>query len=305
MEVWRTDVTDVDREKAIEDEYGVLYSPDGLRLIKANRNLTTYRIKEGTKVICDEAFLWCESLAKIHVPKSVISIGVNPFIGCKQITITCNSPYFYTVDGILLSNHGELITCFSNQAHIAIPNSVTSIGSDAFRECESMVEIHIPDSVTSIGDAAFLQCISLNKIHLPDSVITIGNSTFCECISLTEIRIPDSITSIGENVFLKCNSLTSVYLPDSVTSIGDAAFFQCVSLRKIHLSNSVVSIGNAAFSGCLSLTEIHIPNSVTSIGEDVFSRCSSLSSIYIPKGTIGRFEEQLLDLDLILKLVEY
>ena len=56
VEVWRTNVTDEDREQAIKDEYGVWYSPDGLRLIMANLYLNTDKIKDGTKAICDYAF---------------------------------------------------------------------------------------------------------------------------------------------------------------------------------------------------------------------------------------------------------
>ena len=82
VEVWRTNVTDEDREQAIKDEYGVWYSPDGLRLIKANPYLNTYKIKDGTKVICDHAFDFCLSLTSIHIPDSVTTIGKCVFEFC-------------------------------------------------------------------------------------------------------------------------------------------------------------------------------------------------------------------------------
>ena len=213
VEVWRTDVTDEDREQAIEDEYGVLYSPDGVRLLNANIKLTTYRIKEGTKVICNEAF-WgcksltsihlpksvksigdhafscCESLTSIHLPESVKSIGYNPFSRCKLLSITCDSPYFWVVDGFLISKEGKLIANLSDKTHITIPESVKSIGNSAFRGCESLTSIHLPESLTSIGDHAFWCCTSLTSIHLHGSVNSIGDYAFEDCKSLKSIYIP-------------------------------------------------------------------------------------------------------------------
>lgn len=86
-EIWRTDVTDEDRQNAIKDEFGVLYSADGMRLIGATYGfvcleLYDYDIKEGTKVICDGAFYWCNTLSYINIPNSVTHIGINPFSLC-------------------------------------------------------------------------------------------------------------------------------------------------------------------------------------------------------------------------------
>ncbi|MDY4550589.1 MAG: leucine-rich repeat protein [Parabacteroides sp.] len=304
VEVLRTDVTDEDRKQAIKDEYGVWYSPDGLRLIKANLCLNTYKIKDGTKVICDEAFSycksltsiqlpesvtsigdwafsecksltsiqlpgavtsignlafsWCESLTSIQLPKSVKSIGDNPFRWCKQIHITCDSPYFRVVDGFLISKEGKLIANLSDKTHITIPESVNSIGDDAFSCCESLTSIQLPEALTSIGNSAFWGCDSLTSIQLPHSVNSIGNSAFSYCKSLTSIQLPESVTSIGYGAFSDCTSLTSILIPESVNSIGDDAFYWC----------------------------------------------NSLTSIYIPKGTMKKFKGLLKDKYLINKLVE-
>ena len=153
VEVLRTDVTDEDREQAIKDEYGVLYSPDGLRLIKAHRYLKAYRIKDGTKVICDAAFSWCSPLTWIQLPESVKSIGNSAFSGCESLT------------------------------SIQLPESLTSIGNEAFLGCKSLTSIQLPESVTSIGYLAFSGCESLTSIHLPHSLTTIGDEAFYDCRS--------------------------------------------------------------------------------------------------------------------------
>ena len=41
--------------------------------------------------------------------------------------------------------------------HIHIPNTIESIGMNAFRECSALLQINIPDSVTSIEKQVFLR----------------------------------------------------------------------------------------------------------------------------------------------------
>ena len=105
-EVWSTKVTNEDLENAVEDEFGVKYSKDWKRLLKAPRSLSgKYSIRKGVKVIGDGAFKWCKSLTSINIPNSVTTIGNLAFGECKFLT------------------------------NINIPNSVTTIGEGAFADC--------------------------------------------------------------------------------------------------------------------------------------------------------------------------
>lgn len=105
-EVWSTEVTEEDLENAVEDEFGVKYSKDWKRLLKAPSGLKgEYSIREGVKVIGNNAFSECRSLTNINIPNSVTNIGDGAFAGCKLLT------------------------------KIDIPDSVTNIGDKAFRDC--------------------------------------------------------------------------------------------------------------------------------------------------------------------------
>ena len=284
-----TKATDEELKKVITDEFGVKYSKDGRKLLKAPQGLNgTYSIRKGTKIICDEAFRWsnfigCSSLTSLVIPDSVTNIGDYAFSGCRSLT------------------------------DIVIPDSVTSIGNNAFWNCRSLTGIVIPDSVTSIGKSAFKNCISLKSLEIPDSVTSIGDGAFCGCKSLENLVLPESVGNIIGNPFsgwngeLKCLSpyfiyednvlfdkdknvifsfrdkdATSYVIPDSVTSIGSGAFYDCKSFRSIVIPDDVTSIGNYAFSGCSSLSSVVIPDSVTSIGDYAFSSCESLTNIVIP-----------------------
>ena len=169
---------------------------------------------------------------------------------------------------------------------VVIPNSVTSIGYNAFSGCTSLASINIPNSVTSIEPNTFYHCSSLKSINIPNSVTSIGIGAFDGCTSLTSINIPNSVTSIGIGAFSTCTSLTSINIPNSVTSIGISAFSNCASLTSISIPNSVTSIGKWIFKNCSSLTSVNIPNSVTNIANDAFSDITpSNLTVYCEQGS--------------------
>ena len=167
-EVWSTKVTREDLENAVKDEFGVKYSKDWKRLLKAPKNLKGhYSIREGVKVIGNYAFELCRSINRIDIPDSVTNIGNNAFYGCRSLT------------------------------NIKIPNCVTNIEDNVFAYCRSLSNIIIPDCVINIGEGAFRNCNSLISIKIPVCVTNIGNSAFWCCKSLTCVNIPNSVTTIG------------------------------------------------------------------------------------------------------------
>ena len=301
-----TEITEDELKEAFIDERGVKYSKDVRKLLKVPQELRRgYSVKEGTRIICNNAFAGC-SLSNIAIPDSVTDIGNGAFSHClllENISIPksviclngnpfsdwggmleCLSPTFIYEDDVLFNKDKSEIVSFRNQKieSYIIPDSVTKIRDYAFEYCSSLSNIVIPDSVTDIGDGAFWGCSSLSNIVIPDSVTAIGDFAFLDCSSLSKIVIPNSVTKIGDYAFSDCSSLSNIVIPDSVTSIGDYAFGGCSSLSKIVIPNSVTKIGDYAFSDCSSLSKIVIPNSVTSIGDYAFRGCSSLSKIVIP-----------------------
>ena len=305
-DVWSTEVTDEDLENAVEDEFGVKYSKDWKRLLKAPESLSgKYTIRKGVNVIGNSAFWLCSSLTNINIPNSVTNIGYEAFCLCRSLT-NINIP-----NGVTNIGYNAFSDCRS-LTNINIPNSVTNIGDAAFSGCSSLTNINIPNSVKYIGDIAFSGCNSLTKIKIPSSVVYMDGYTFLgwdgdlyneskafiyehqvlfnkDKTTLIAYRskeknyiIPNSVTNIGNAAFSGCSSLTKINIPNSVTNIGNEAFECCRSLTKINIPNSVTNIGKRAFLLCRSLTKINIPNSVTNIGDEAFSGCSSLTNINIP-----------------------
>ena len=183
---------------------------------------------------------------------------------------------FIIEDGVLTDYTGS-------GGDIVIPKGVTSIGDDAFYDCDSITSVSIPKSVTSIGEGAFAWS-SLKSIELSKGVTSIGNAAFAGCTNLSSITLPDGITDIEERAFAECSSLKSVVLSHGVKTIKESTFFECSSLTNISIPKSVTSIEDKAFEGCSSLTGIMLPNGLKNIGNSAFTDCSSLTDINIPDG---------------------
>ena len=166
-----TIVTDEDKEHGFLDEFGVLYSKDGLRLLKANDKLNEYTVREGTRVVCNDAFFWCFSLTNITLPEGLTTIGELAFCDCSSLT------------------------------NITLPEGLITIGDSAFYDCSSLTNITFPDGLITIGDLAFYGCSSLTNITLPEGLTTIGKSAFSCCSSLTNIALPEGLTTIGYRAF--------------------------------------------------------------------------------------------------------
>ena len=281
-----TEVTQKEIEEGVEDEYGVTYSKDGLRLLEGNSELTTYTVRKGTRVICDKAFSWCRALTSITLPQGVKSIGNEAFSWCTALT------------------------------SITLPQGVESIGNEAFDNCEALTSITLPQGMERIGDGAFSSCKALTSITLPQGVESIEDNPFTNCYNLSSVicrsphfkvidkmlltsdgkrlisywgkekvvNVPQGVESIGDYAFAWCEALTSITLPQGIKSIGNSAFSWCYALTSITLPQGIKSIGNRAFYECTALTSITLPQGVKSIGHNPFIYCHTLTSITLPQG---------------------
>lgn len=173
---------------------------------------------------------------------------------------------------------------------VVIQKGITSIGKNAFWDCEYLTGVTIPEGVESIGDYAFSICKRLRRITIPDGVTHIGRGAFWSCVRLVDITLPESATSIGEGAtsigdgaFEDCDAIENIALPSGMTSIAARTFSGCRALKNIVIPDGVTSIGERAFSSC-GLTDIMIPENVEYIGEGAFHGCEKLESIVIPDG---------------------
>ena len=232
----------------------------------------------------------------------------------------------YAVNGLKEGADGDIVI---PSTYKGLP--VTGINEGAFAECTSLTSIVIPNSVESVGNNAFEYCVSITiyceALEQPSGWDSDWNIDNCPVVwdcknndvaddgniyvvisniryalkegqatvakqakNITKAKIPESVTyksqnypikSIGESAFEDCKALKSIEISNSVRSIGDSAVRVCTALTSIKIGENVESIGDYVFIGCEALTSIEIPNSVKSIGGSVFSLCTALTSVVI------------------------
>ena len=316
-EVFSTEATEEDFKYAIKDEYGVKYSRDWKKLLKASSSLRDkeYVVREGTEVICDGA-LKHTGIRSVKLPSTIISIGSvafadnnlvscnipasvkyiahnNPWRGCLRImNMDIQSKNFIIKDGILYSSDFRIVYgAIYWKSVFNIDNRSQKICANAFFSYfnkNKLKSIGL-SNIEYIGKEAFSWCQSLQDITIPSSVTYIGDGAFSGCKSLQSITIPNSVRNIGNNAFSYCNICfficNSTYFQNDDVCLFNKDKTAIVSRIKdcvyYIIPNSVTGIGDYAFSWCESLQSIIIPNSVTKIGDYAFSWCKSLQRVTI------------------------
>jgi len=192
------------------------------------------------------------------------------------------------------------ISYFRGGEEISLPESITFIDNNAFRQNNSIRTIILPNSVTGIGSYAFYSCTGLDYIYIPGSVVEIGANAFRGCVNLRDVAVFDGLQVIGLYAFEGCSSLSSFYIPNTVVSIESFAFRFCDSLINISIPPSVTTIGAQAFfeSGLTNNEELYksgilvidgwllsvknevayLPNhdQINHVAFDVYKRCKCL-----------------------------
>ena len=254
-----------------------VHIPDGVTVIESLafsgcKSLSKINFPDSLTTIGAWAFWGCFSLQEIHIPDNVIEIGSDAFRHCDSLTEISIPILNISEIGLREETH---ISLRANEGIRQIPDGITCIPPETFKNCSEIKSVRIPNSVTIIGWGAFRGCSGLQEVIIPDNVMGIGKDAFMDCNNLTEISVPLglSIASAGledsTRVVIRNNDGIRV-IPEGVTEIIDSAFEDCTELKRIQIPDSVTSIGENAFKGCSALSEIHIPANVTSIAENAF-----------------------------------
>lgn len=281
-------------------------------------------IPDGVTSVGDKAFYSCDVLDSVTIGEGVTNVGNSAFEGCHKLTdvyITDLAKWCSINFGNTASNPLRyakmLYVDGASLTELVIPNGVERIGDYAFCGYSGLKSVSIPDSVISIGNEAFYSCRELIGLILGNGITTIEKRAFSWCVKLTGVTIPGSVTSIGEEAFYGCDELANVTLGNGLTNIEKSAFSQCDSITSIAISENITVIGDYAFSQCSGLKNITvdenntvykdingslytkdgttllqyaigktessfvIPSTVTNIGVGAFSACSELVSVTI------------------------
>ena len=165
---------------------------------------------------------------------------------------------------------------------LVVEDGITSIGNDAFSDCESLVSAELAEGITSIGDGAFTGCYDLEKINIPNSVTSIGYDAFDSCWTLPSLELPSGLSKL-ESSAVSFTAFKELTVPHGVKVVDSYLAAYNDNLTTVTLEEGVEEIWHRAFWGCEKLNNITIPRSVKKIEEEAFLECTSLKSVTISK----------------------
>lgn len=292
-------------------------------------SVTSITLPNNLISIGTSSFYDCSNLESITIPNSVTSIGRDVFLECINLeyamipVLAIPSLPKDIVKEVVVTNGNTIeeaaFSNFSSLEKIVLPNSIKSIGNNAFGGCKNLVSITIPFVGSSIvatlnthfgyifGATSSNDQSQYVPVSLRDVIITGGeyitNEAFLDCSSIENITIPNSIKSIGTKAFYNCSSLKNIYYEGSIAdwcklSFKDNAygnpmyyashFYQknnnkeWEEVTRIEIPDSITTIGEFQFLGFNNITSIILPEGIKSIKKSAFNRCSNLESIIIP-----------------------
>lgn len=307
--------------------------------------------------IADTAFI-NSRVETLSLPATIRRIGANAFAGCSHLNSleiadlaswcsvemagASSNPFaeqFYGSQSLRIAGEPtkaitipEGVTAIAPYAFykwecirsLRLPQSVATIGREAFRECIYISEITFSDGLRKVETGAFLLPEWLRTVNIaslehwcsiefaspnanpltgdrlerivtpegeitdlviPDDVSHVGAYAFYSCPVIRSVVIPDGVQSMGPQTFWGCENLTSATIGDGLSELPEGTFMNCKNLSDVSFGQSLATIGESAFSNCNALTELNFPSSLRSVGQTAFAFLQQMPSLTLPEGT--------------------
>jgi len=303
------------QNKALDPEpMGDLEIPaqlDGLKITELNLNcfrgcglLKKVTVPEGVRSIRQHAFQDCHALESISLPDSLEWILGEVFYQTKlkrlnikntrllcgealaqcaleEITVNPGNPIYLVKDGILFDRvRRSLVKCPVSRTAVVLPNSIESIGSEAFQWCKIKSAV-IPKSVRLIEPGAFHACENLESVEFKCDDARINIAAFKDCTRLKEVILPKNLKFLDDrSIFRNCRNMEEIIIPDTVERIATTLFWGCHKLKRVKIGKHVSFMGQRVFRNCYSIETITLPATLTHMGERMFLDCRSLQSVF-------------------------
>ncbi len=265
-------------------------------------------------------------MKRIHMVRFTIAIASLAVLGILALVIVARGiggGVTAAEDDRFRINGTTLTKYLGTDTYVSLPDTITTIGDEAFSGNETLTSLTIPDSVTQISYNAFKNCTALTQVILPDSVVKVGPGAFEGCTELTSVEIGENVSSWGSGVFANCNSLATVtidqdneyltyyngaiyngnmtmlyqvlparegdnyVMPETVETIDTYAFWNLQNTKNVMVSSNVAAIPRQAMSSMGSVEDVVIQNPTASIGERAMANNANLKQVVIPSSVVN------------------
>lgn len=208
---------------------------------------------EGVEFVQSNAFHSCENLEFISLPSTLKEIS-NAFYGAenlKTVNFRGHIGQFCELETTPNSLGGtqSYVTFYSATIlvggepipeNVVIPDGTTKITSRKFW-CMDIKSVKIPDSVTTIGNEAFAHCSKLEGVEFGKGIKSIGSYAFRGCEKIEKIIIHDGIETIGHGAFQECKGLKSVEIGEGLEVLEASTLEGLASLEALKLPSTLTS----------------------------------------------------------------
>ena len=206
----------------------------------------------------------------------------------KEVKVSSDSPYLKVVNGVLFTKDMKELMYYPvslEDESYAIPDTVETIGYQAFRYVQNLKTIIIPDSVKTISSYAFQYCDYLDELVVPESVNKLEYGSFMNAGARRIIY--KGTANPGERCFDSCTNLKYLEITsEDIDNIGYCAVCDCKNLQEVVLPESMRTIGIRSFENDSSLKYINSPSELEKIDSGAFYKCGSLKNFTFPRSVI-------------------
>lgn len=201
----------------------VIYDKDYSSVIGCLNSINTdCLVLKDVKRICRNSFWNCKGIRKIVLPKTLESIGYNPFVSCSNIEFESNSENYMVYDNALYTADKLKLVCYPSKyaiGDIYLPDETITLERGAFSGCDRMTNIHL-HNVSIISKTCFTNCNSLERVYCSDLVTYIGEWSFAHCTNLKEVSVYkdcfiDNNATLNSNVNVNIREELSNYVVES------------------------------------------------------------------------------------------
>jgi len=220
------------------------------------------------------------------------------FMDCLVSRFLINSDAVKTSNSLqdFVIQDSVLIKYIGSAPIVTIPDGVSIIAKEAFKDRTRITEVNFANSVIQISEGAFERCSNLAHVTLPENLKIIGKRAFSRCYNLSFVAFNETLETIDEEAFTFCVKLRMLQLGSALTSIDSSAFNNCNKLARILVDENNLSF--ASQDGILYDKQFHtiircpegydndlitIIPTVEKVSAWCFSRCINLVDVILPR----------------------